>query len=580
MKKALAVLLLLVLAALVWVLASRRGFEPPFAGVFPSGAIAYTAVKDGGALAREVGESGFWKALRDIESIGAAAPGPRGAEAVAAFPAALSRMLGEEAAVAFYGEKSPFGTSVLFAVKGPDARGALRSLAGSPPPRPAETREGMERCAFEVPGAPGLRGACAADDAAGFAAVSSRDPELLLKAALDLWAGKGGAEPLRSDRGFAAGIGRPSRRAGGRLLACGWMNAEAIEAAARSSAAAAGLAAANVPAAAQSLAASARRFPAVSAGGYLFRDRGFSGSFRTRVDRARLTAEQRAAWPAAPGRLGALALAPKGTIAVSAARIRNAAAAWESFRADSNPVGSAVADWLSGHGIDFERDVAPWVGDEASVQLSGVRTGGLFPLVGAELIVAVKDRRAAERAVVRLMEAAAGGGGAAGTGQPWAFLRPELTRGEHRGVAVTTLGYPIPGLSPSFAFLGDRLVVGLDRASVHGIIDTAAGVREPLSSDAVFAAMRAAAPARLSSFTWVDGEAALRAGEGVLAWALAVKRLARSVSDAPPPESEVRLEADLPRICAAAGVFRAAMAASACGDDTVEQYLAVRLQDI
>jgi len=264
---------------------------------------------------------------------------------------------------------------------------------------------------------------------------------------------------------------------------------------------------------------------------------------------------------------------------VSAARIRNAAAAWELFRADANPVGSAVAGWLSRHGIDFERDVAPWVGDEVSVQLSDVRTGGLFPLAGAELIVAVKDRRAAERAVVRLMEAM-GGGGAAGAGQAWDFLRPTLSRSAHRGVEVTTLGYPVPGLSPSFAFVGDRLVVGLDRASVHDIVDTAAGVREPLSSDAVFAAMRAAAPARLNSFAWIDGERALRAGEGVLAWALAVKRLARSVSDAPVPESELRLEADLPRICAAAGVVRAAMTASACGDDTVEQYFAVRLQDI
>ncbi len=578
MKKLLAALLLLVLAGFVWVLASRGRFEPPFAGAFPSGAIAYAAVKDGGALAREVGGSNFWKALRDIESIGAAAPGPGRTAAVAAVPAALSRMLGEEAAIAFYGEKSPFGTSVLFAVKGPEAREALRALARTTRRR-AETGEGMERCAFEVPGAPGLRGACAADDAAGFAAVSSRDPELLLKAALDLRAGAGGVEPLRNDRRFRAGIGKPPRGAGGSLLACGWMNDEAIEAAARSSAAAAGLAAANVPAAARSLAASAERFPAVSAGGYLFRDRGFHGSLRTRVDRARLTAEQQAVWPAASGTLGALALAPKGTILVSAARIRNAAAAWELFRADANPVGSAVAGWLSRHGIDFERDVAPWVGDEVSVQLSDVRTGGLFPLAGAELIVAVKDRRAAERAVVRLMEAM-GGGGAAGAGQAWDFLRPTLSRSAHRGVEVTTLGYPVPGLSPSFAFVGDRLVVGLDRASVHDIVDTAAGVREPLSSDAVFAAMRAAAPARLNSFAWIDGERALRAGEGVLAWALAVKRLARSVSDAPVPESELRLEADLPRICAAAGVVRAAMTASACGDDTVEQYFAVRLQDI
>lgn len=579
MKKLLVALLVIVLTALVWIVTSGKRFEPPFSDAFPAGAIAYVGVKDGGAFAHDLGNSNFWKALRGIESLRAAPQIPGGRDAVAAAPAALSRILGEAAAVAVYGEKSPFGPAALAAVRSPEARGALRSLALTQPgARSAGTHGGMELHVFELPGMPGLKGMYAADEHAGFAAVSSRDPEGLVKAAIDLRAGKGDTAPLRGDREFASGIGKPPRDAKGALLACGWMGPEAVKAASRSRAAAAGLAVANAPAVAQALAA-ATEIPVVAAGGYLYRDRGLSGMFRSRVDRTRLTDAQRAVWPGAPEGLGALALAPKGTILVSAARIRNAAAAWDAFTATSNPVGAAVADWLAACGIDFAKDVAPWMGDEISVQLSGVQVGGLFPLVSAELIVSVRDRRAAERTVLRLMEQAAGGGGAAAQ-QPWAFLRPDITRGEHRGVAVTTLGYPIPGLSPSFGFIGDRLVIGLDRSSVHGIIDTAKGAREPLSSDPVFAEMRAAAPARLNSFIWMDGEGALRAGEGVLGWALAVKRLARSVSDEPPSESETRLEADIPRIFAAAHVFRAAMAATACGRDTVDRYFAVRVRDL
>ncbi|MEI6634297.1 MAG: DUF3352 domain-containing protein [Chlamydiota bacterium] len=580
MKKLLAALLVLILVALAWVFLSGRKIEAPFADAFPPGAIGYAAVKGGGALAREAGNSNFWKALCRIQSVRGLEDGAGGAKAGAAAFAALSGMLGDEAAVAFYGEKSAFGASALGAVRSREARGSIRALVLSRlDAKPAGTHEGMELYAFGLPGACGFRGMYAASADTGFSAISTRNPEELVKAAIDLHAGKGKASPLLGDRNFAPGIGRkPGGK--GRLLAIAWMDAEAIEAAAKAQAAVAGRIGKGSPLAAQVLAGSAANLPVVSGGGYLYRDRGFTGMVRTRFDRARLTEGQRSVHLGIPGPLGALALAPRGTIAVSAWRLGDITAAWKSFTADSNPAGRLVAGWVGEYGIDFRKDVAPWVGDEISVQLSAVQTGGLFPLPRAELIVTVKDRRAAERMVMRVMNEAAGTAGAAPGQQPWAFLRPELTRNEHRGVMVTSLSYPLPGVSPSFAFIGERLVMGLDRSSVQEIIDTAKGERDPLLADPVFAEMRSGIPSRLNHLTWIDGEGALRAGEGVVNWVLAVKRLARSVSDEPAPEAEARFEADLPRLIAAARVFRAAMEATACGRDTVDGYFALRVRDL
>ena len=580
MKKLLAALLVLILVALAWVFLSGRKIEAPFADAFPSGAIGYAAVRDGGALAREVGNSNFWKALCRIESVRGLEEGAGGAKAGAAAFAALSGILGDEAAVAVYGEKSAFGTSALGAVRSREARGSIRALVLSRlKAKPAGTHEGMELYSFGLPGARGLKGMYAAGADTGLAAVSTRNPEELVKAAIDLRAGKGKASPLLGDRKFASGIGRkPGGK--GRLLACAWMDAEALSAAAKAQAAVAERIVKGSPLAAQALAGSAANLPIVSGGGYLYRDRGFTGMVRTRFDRARLTEGQRSVYLGMPGPLGALALAPKGTIAVSAWLFGDITAAWKSFAADSKPVGPLVAGWVGEYGIDFKKDVAPWVGDEMSVQLSAVQAGGIFPLPRAELIVTVKDRRAAERTVMRVMNEAAGTAGAASGQQPWAFLRPELTRNEHRGVMVTTLSYLIPGVSPSFAFIGERLVMGIDRSSVQEIIDTAKGEHDSLLADPVFAEMRAGIPSRLNHLIWIDGEGALRAGESVVNWVLAVKRLARSVSDEPAPEAEARLEADLPRLIAAARVFRAAMEATVCGRDTVDGYFALRVRDI
>lgn len=572
MKRVLAALAALAAAALIWVFLAGGAFKAPFADAFPAGAIGYAGAADLSALLRELESTNFWKTL-------SRARGLQGEDGRPADLSALSGIAGDEAAVAFYGAGSRFGASALAAAKGGGAGGAIRAAVVSGfGGAPAGSHEGAELYSFTPPWARGIGGACAVRSGTAFLAVSSRDPMPLVKAAIDLSAGKGGVAPLGADRDFVAGIGRV---AGGKcpLVACGWIGAKGIEELGKARGAAARVAGADAPFVARLLPGGPGGPPVISVGGYLCRDRGVKGMVRARFSPSGLTKTQRALLPGTPGRIGAFRLAPKGTIAVDAARIVDAGDAWKTFASSSNPAAAAAAAWLRGCGIDFDSEIAPWVGGEAAIQLSAVQAGGLFPLPKAEMIVSVKDRGRAERAVMRIMERGAGNDGRAGR-QPWDFLRPAITHADHRGVAVTSLSYPIPGLSPSFCFVKDRLVVGLDRSSVMEIIDTAHGARPSLLSDPLFAEMRAGMPRRLSGCAWLDGEGALRAGEGIANWVMTVKGLLRRVSDDPIPAGDSRIEEDLPIFLAAAGACRAAMAGTVRGRDTVDHYFAVRLRDI
>ena len=93
-------------------------------------------------------------------------------------------------------------------------------------------------------------------------------------------------------------------------------------------------------------------------------------------------------------------------------------------------------------GLDFARDVRPWLGDEVAVALLDGGSAGPEPM----LLAAVDDRSAAERALARL------------------GARPA---GRHAGT-------PLLSLPPraTAAFTGDHLVIG-PPAAVNGAIDRA-----------------------------------------------------------------------------------------------------------
>lgn len=586
MKKLVSVIILVVLILAAVLVVRRAALKMPFADMFPSGAIGYVGVQGGAAQVRDLTNSNFWKKLKGIESIKelTSEAGSRleeGGETESAL-GTLAALLGEEAAAACYGSESRFGKSILAAARtGGEGEAILTLVRSGLGGKSAGSYREHELYSFGLPSPVGLQGAYARGGGVSIAAVSKSNPMDLVKAAIDLGAGKG-EKPLSADRNFMALMGRPIKGAG-TLIACACFDVKTLEKELQ------GVKAAIVkrlseknPAAASTMAkAGMGQIPCLSWSGFIYRQQGLAGKVHVRLDGARLNAEQRALLSYGNGELKLLGLVPRGSVAVADSRMGDVNAVWKWYKTQAWP--PRTLDVLSLFetrlGINVERDVLPWFGEEVCLQLSDVVTGGLLPIPRVQLVMSVKDRKAAEKSLDSMMRHIAQPPAAQGQ-QSWTFLRPEIRDEEYKGEKIKTLSYPIPGISPSFTFRDRCLIAGLDRSSVQTVVDVAAGAGDALASDAKFAGMRKTLPGRLHQLNYVDCERAFGAGEGVLKWWLAVKRLASMSDDPERAEKIEKLEADLPHIFAALKAFRALMMASVVSRDEMDQYFVLRMRDI
>ena len=587
MKKVAAVVVITIIMVVVVMLVRGAAREIPFADVFPAGAIGYVGVRGGAELVDDLIGSNAWKKLNGVESVrdftreareklerrGAPIPALR----------TLSALLGEHAAAAIYGRESRFGRSILAAVKTREKGEAILALVTSGfGGKAAGSYRERELYSFRIPALVGLEGVYARGGDTSIAVVSQSDPMGLLKAAIDLSARKGGS-PLSGDKQFKAGLGAPPRGAG-TLIGCAYLDVKAIEKEFQGlkTAIAKRMRERNSAAADAVARVGMGQFPCMSWGGYLYRHQGLVGNLHMCLDGARLSAEQRALFEVGAGKLDLLRYVPAGAIAVSASRLGNIRTAWKLYRAQAGA--TQAMDILSlcekRLGLDLDREVFPWRGEEMSLQLSDVLTGGLLPAARVGVVLSVSDRSAAEKALTALMERFAQPPATQGQQKPWAFLRPVITSEEYKSEKIKTLSYPIPGFSPSYALRDRSLIAGLDRISVQTIIDVAAGARDSILSSGKFAEMRKMLPGRVNQLTYIDCERALEAGEGVVRWLLAVKRLTTAADNPEKAKALVKVETDLPRIFTALRVFHAAMAGSTVKRDTIDTYFILRMRDI
>jgi hypothetical protein len=586
MKKLVAVVLIVIIALAAFWVARRPALKMPFADMFPAGAIGYVGVHKGAAQVRDLTNSNFWKKLSGIESIKEFTREARSKleerGETASSLGTLAALLGEDAATAFYGSETRFGRSIIAAVRSDEEGQALFTLVKTAlGGKAAGSYRGRELYSFRLPPPVGFEGAYAGGGGVSIAAVSKSNPMDLVKAAIDLGAGEGG-RPLSADKNFMALMGKPLRGAG-TLVGCACFDVKTLEKELQ------GLKAAIVkrvseknPAAATTLAnVGMGQIPCLSWGGYLYRHQGLAGKLHMRLDEARLSAEQRALLGGGTGKLDLLGFVPRGTIAVSDSRMGNVSAVWKWYKTQTWP--ARAINILSlcekQFGVDFERDVLPWLGEEICLQISDVVTGGLLPTPRVQLVMSVKDRKAAERSLASMMEHIAQPPPAQ-TPKRWAFLKPEIRDEEYKGEKIKTLAYPIPGISPSFTFRDGFLIVGLDRSSVQMVVDVAGGAGDALVSETKFAGMKKMLPDRLHELIYVDCERACGTAEGLLRWFLSVKRLTTASDDPEKAKELERIESDLPQLFAALKAFRALMTASVVGEDAMDQYFVLRMRDM
>ena len=134
----------------------------------------------------------------------------------------------------------------------------------------------------------------------------------------------------------------------------------------------------------------------------------------------------------------------------------------------------------SGAGLDYRRDVKPWLGDEVSMAVSAGDEAT------TTLLAAVADRAAADEAVARL-EADSG---------------EAFTSASHGGVDIRA------GETMAYAFVGEILVVAADAAAVGRVVDVHGGAESLADREGLGDAL-ATLPADRLAVVYVDLEATL-----------------------------------------------------------------------
>lgn len=568
MKK--VIVLIVLAAAFILLMVNRRGPEIPYADVFPRGAIAYVGVNDGAALVRDILGSQAWKELSGVGTVRKGIETSRVKLEHRGSPVASARaigtLLGEKAAVALYGKESHFGLSLLGAVESREMQerilARLRSGLGA---TPTGSYGGMDIYAFTLPSQAGLEGVYARRGSLGMVAISRSKSLDLLRQAIDLRQGKTKGA-LSGDSMFIAGCGKPLRGKGNPSC-CVYINAMAMEKDFASLKRLAEVLGKGGTVARLGGVQSA----VVSCGGYLYRDKGIVGTIRTRVDPRQITAVKAST-------MSVLRRVPRGSVALVASRVGDPRAAWRWWNA-MWPGALGPEQMEKKFGIDVEKEIIPWVGDEMAFYLGNVQAGGLFPIVQAGLIVATRDPAATEQSLTRIMKGIAGPAAPSGQQGAWAFLKPQIITSEHGGKKITTLKYPIPGFSPSFACSGDYVFAGLDRTSVEGAINADAGQGDSILGDATFSELRAMAPRRLTQLSYLDCGRALEIGEGVAKWLIAIRKLTLPPEEIEKAERLARIEAELPRVLSSLKVFRVALSAASQQGDAIDQVYAIRTAD-
>lgn len=160
--------------------------------------------------------------------------------------------------------------------------------------------------------------------------------------------------------------------------------------------------------------------------------------------------------------------------------------------------------FLGSAGLDYGRDVAPWLGDEVALALRSPTSS--TPL----LIVAVRDEQAAHDAIGRI------------AGTPGVPLSTE----DYQGITVTTLAGSA-GKGGSVAVVDGMLVASADRATVVAAIDAAIGRSQSLADQSAFRSSMTSLPAeRIGSVYLNLAASAASAGQKSLASGLSTAGLA------------------------------------------------------
>lgn len=187
--------------------------------------------------------------------------------------------------------------------------------------------------------------------------------------------------------------------------------------------------------------------------------------------------------------------------AIQATRIQmDVAGTADSVQADS-VVAAGLRQFQAQTGIDVEKDLVSWIGNEVAFDVAGVNRSGFFPLPEVAFTIATKDREKT-RATLAKVEGLVSEAARARASIPLQWQEADY-QGQTIRFAPTPLG---DGLTIAYAVTPDFAIVASSKDLIQRMLDAGAGREPALPSNPDFGAMTKFYPDQANAIGFVNIE--------------------------------------------------------------------------
>lgn len=247
-------------------------------------------------------------------------------------------------------------------------------------------------------------------------------------------------------------------------------------------------------------------------------------------------------WESKPAKPESMALIPAGTYLYTTSTSIDVKGMWDLWLSNmetqtpeqAQMIQSGIRSFEETMGLNIEKDILSWIGNEVSFVFNEVATEGIFPIPKMALVLKVKDKKSAKVFMDKILEAINKQAATIGQPQPTeegapaapaatpviAGLQLNMVEESYKGVDLNILELPFLGraLAPGYAFVGDFLVISTNTGSLQKMVDTYKRATPSIAEDEGFKSASLIMDRKTNQLVYVNMSKMMDAGIEISNW--------------------------------------------------------------
>lgn len=287
-------------------------------------------------------------------------------------------------------------------------------------------------------------------------------------------------------------------------------------------------------------------------GGTMVMNQGLYTKIQIIPNREKMDAQTRAMWDSRPAKPESIAFIPAGSYLYSASSSLDVKSMWDLWQTNlkaqnaqqAQLITTGIQNFEQAIGVSIEKDIISWIGNEAAYLFYEIGKG-LIPMPKMAILVKAKNKRDAEAFLNKLVDAVnkqtatLGAPAAAPEGEVAAPAAPptpaaalagfklRIAKEPYKGEELNILDIPLLGkaLAPSYAFVGDFLIICSSSELLQQMIETYKGNLPSLEQDPEFQMAASVMDRKTNQLVYVNTSKMMDAGVEICNWIVSFQTL-------------------------------------------------------